>query len=521
MNGEHMKLPFSSLLFMLIVLAVTPATVSADGKMFSAVGQLSSVTIPDQQALICFDGRVQTLVIDTRFVGEGTEFAWLVPVPSIPQIEAATEGLFPTLESLFVPRVMRRPFFDLTGLFIILLIGMAAGLVANTAREFVAVKVTCCLLALSLVVLVLLPSLGKAGALVPRDSVIIHGRSVVGVYDTVVLSGETPEAILSWLSENGFQAPEGIEAVVADYIAEGWVFAAAKITDSATTGTEYRRPHPLALRFETDQPVYPLRLTGVGNGDLSVDLYIFAEGSASIPGWTTAMSLSTVHPTNYVGSVIRVKQPIPVAHLGLKQFAGELPMATHLKATLSEQAMRSDARIEISPAKAYVPVLMTQSAASTQAINNTLLIAVVLVLGVSLLRFKLGMSRTRSLKWFAIAGAIAIIGYPVTLAAIPSVEEKELVGWRHQRQIFSSYTPVVKQLRIEAAELEPQEITLEWARERAAAIALDQSVRRKANPPLHQDSPNHYIIRQDADGSIFLTIYGDAGMIWDEDRIWP
>ena len=45
----------------------------------------AKVEIPEQQALIHYSGGVERLVIETSFPGEGTNFAWVVPLPSTPE----------------------------------------------------------------------------------------------------------------------------------------------------------------------------------------------------------------------------------------------------------------------------------------------------------------------------------------------------------------------------------------------------------------------------------------------------
>ena len=71
-----------------------------------AIAYPAKVTIPDQRALICFSNGTERLVIETRFTGAGTNFAWVVPLPGQPVIEEATTGLFPTLQYLFQPQVI-------------------------------------------------------------------------------------------------------------------------------------------------------------------------------------------------------------------------------------------------------------------------------------------------------------------------------------------------------------------------------------------------------------------------------
>src|SRR5690349_16851031 len=73
-----------------------PISTWADGKFYPPKALPASINIPDQSALLIWSNGVERLVIETRFVGEGTNFAWVVPLPSIPKIEPATTGLFPT-----------------------------------------------------------------------------------------------------------------------------------------------------------------------------------------------------------------------------------------------------------------------------------------------------------------------------------------------------------------------------------------------------------------------------------------
>ena len=78
----------------------------ADGKAFPPVAVSTEVTMPDQRALLVWSNGVERLAIETRIVGEGTNFAWVVPLPSEPKVEAATVGLFPTLAWLTPPKVV-------------------------------------------------------------------------------------------------------------------------------------------------------------------------------------------------------------------------------------------------------------------------------------------------------------------------------------------------------------------------------------------------------------------------------
>jgi hypothetical protein len=51
-----------------------PLSARADGKVFSQVTAVKTTT-PDQRALLHFAGGTETLVVETTFVGAGTNFA--------------------------------------------------------------------------------------------------------------------------------------------------------------------------------------------------------------------------------------------------------------------------------------------------------------------------------------------------------------------------------------------------------------------------------------------------------------
>lgn len=107
-------------------------------------------------------------------------------------------------------------------------------------------------------------------------------RKTVGAYDTTVLSATDAPALRAWLSENGFDAPESIDPVVTELMDEGWVFVASKVRAPAEHGVV--RLHPLAFTFATPEPVYPMRLTGVGATTLALELYVCGAGRALAEG---------------------------------------------------------------------------------------------------------------------------------------------------------------------------------------------------------------------------------------------
>jgi len=99
-----------SLLLACVLAVLLPGVATADGKVLVATALAEQAAqIPDQRALVHFDQGMERLVIEARFQGPGTQFAWVIPLPSKPEIEEVSQGLFPTLEYLFQPEISDRP----------------------------------------------------------------------------------------------------------------------------------------------------------------------------------------------------------------------------------------------------------------------------------------------------------------------------------------------------------------------------------------------------------------------------
>lgn len=95
-------------------LALFATAAVADGKAFTPP-QKAKVEMADQRALVHFDGKQETLVIDTQIkpveagagaAAEKQSYAWVVPLPAVPtKVEAGTVGMFDTLRELTRPDV--------------------------------------------------------------------------------------------------------------------------------------------------------------------------------------------------------------------------------------------------------------------------------------------------------------------------------------------------------------------------------------------------------------------------------
>lgn len=375
------------------VLAVgLPWAAWADGKVFHASQTYARIPIPDQQALICFSNGVEHLIIETSFIARGTNFAWVVPVPSEPTVTASTRGLFPTLRALFRPTVKteispefglvtlgfvlaylvlavrrtgRLTLDDATAAFVAVLgcLGLAGGLglilgpwlggvllleVRASRRGSGWASVLVVGLGIPFMVSLLLPALASAGAEPPKG-VTVTARQRAGIFETTTLHATDPQALQRWLQTNGFALPLQLGRAVSNYVRDGWFFVASKACVEAE-GLNTNSLHPLAFSFRTPRPVYPLQLTGVDNDRCRVDLFVFGPSQASAPNFRTVRCESLApeaadadHPT--------ARRPLQVRHSELRRWVGDLPVATQLTATLSAADMQEDAWLNWQPVR--------------------------------------------------------------------------------------------------------------------------------------------------------------------------
>jgi hypothetical protein len=350
-----------------------PGRAFSDGMIIPSTAFSAHVEIPDQQALIHFTNGVERLVIETRFAGDGTNFAWVVPLPSQPVIEEASTGLFPTLQYIFQPHIRH----DVTP-FYLWAVGLGAlGLVlARASRHNQLLSALLLLLLLLFLSAMLLPALSTASSRTfasfpdsPGSEVSVLGRQIVGVFDTAVIASHDAQALQSWLNENGFALASNTAPVIESYVKDGWVFVAAKVR-SDETGSHTRTPHPLSFTFRTDRAVYPMRLTGIGNGPLRVDLYVFGDAWASAGHFRTQLCAQPSYPKPSDNWPYVRQSDVPaVAHPQLRKWVGGAPVVTRLSATLSPEDMREDVWLDWRPFQEKSTEIFSRQGALTYALN--------------------------------------------------------------------------------------------------------------------------------------------------------
>ena len=99
-------------------------------------------------------------------------------------------------------------------------------------------------------------------------------EDTVGAFDIVVLSGGTSSEVMTWLGDNGYQQDPAAEPILEQYLAEGYLFAAFRLTNGAETA----EIHPIVLTFANDEACVPLRLTRIAaQDDMDVRAFFLAD----------------------------------------------------------------------------------------------------------------------------------------------------------------------------------------------------------------------------------------------------
>ena len=363
-----------------VVLFVSAASL-ADGKTFAMVADPLSdqarTTMPSQRAIIAWDGTEQRLAIDTAFTGEGTEFAWLVPLPSEPEILPATKGMFDTAAVLAAPRIKRSDSGGVLGLGILLTLTSLICLALPSRRSRIVLGGV--FLFVTAGWSVVLPALSTArGISGPPMPVEVVSTGHAGIYDTAVLRGRDANDLIAWLTAGGYGVPEAINEVVQDYLDKGWVFAAAKLRVDDSESLEHRA-HPLQFRFAVDAPVYPMALTAIDNEDIALELFVFADGSAEGRGLEVACSLESVTDLSAsgqggLGQAVR-DRPVTIAHPGLADIVGELGVLTRLEGTLAPGQQAEDIEIQVAAFRKKDPVFYEPGSGTGRGIGFGLIAA--------------------------------------------------------------------------------------------------------------------------------------------------
>jgi len=217
------------------IMLCASSAVHACGGGFCTTFPISQVSEPI--LFVQGDGQV-TSHVQIEYAGRPEDFAWILSVPTLPELSVSHNELFRQLELATQPSFVLDfegdencffPFFRF--------------------NEDVAVPTA-------------------------DGGVDVVAVAQVGPFDTVIITGDDPLAVSSWLNDNGYLVDGlGIE-LLAPYVNNGFHFVALKLAPDKDVGDL----QPIAMTYAADQPGIPIQLTAIATEpNLGVLAWVLAD----------------------------------------------------------------------------------------------------------------------------------------------------------------------------------------------------------------------------------------------------
>jgi hypothetical protein len=354
------------------------------------------------------------------------------------------------------------------------------------------------------IIAMLLPSMAKsrgstAGPATDAVEVLKHER--VGTLDVSVVKArdgaDSAKSLTAWLKATGCAVPPTAEPTLADYASRGWVFVAARLADAATN--KRLEPTPLVMKFVSAVPVYPMKLTGVENGELGLELCVLASGTASAPGMRAARSSPLRADIDYTSD------EVPLVHQGLKGLAdasglGKDGWITRLTGRLSSGQQAADMTIDVNPGRRSGEALYTPEGARRIGSQWG---AGVAAAGLLVVAFAFGVSKPsfrRTAMWVTMSVGAGFIASATVAGALPQYSGAIKFGRRPESALHL----------LASSLMDAKSNTLKDVREliadgRAAGIEPFASV------PPEGDVPGGYVLKVGEDGDVWIDLFDRYG----------
>lgn len=258
------------------------------------------------------DGYVEAH-IQIQYTGDPQSFAWLVPVPAMPEVSVGSQQLFVNLLNATVPTFALNTTFEFCsddgtrtrsgGC------GFAMGGSSDSGNGVAFDGVGA--------------DASADGGATPSSIAAI--KESVGAFDVTVLQPTQADEVTSWLQTNGFLQSPDAPPILQDYINRGHVFVAVKLHPGA--GVD--EIHPLVVRYAGSEPCIPLKLTAIAaTEDMAVRAFFLGDRRVMPVSYKHVV----VNPaefdwinlgTNYVSAVSRaVDAPGADGHAFITEYAG-------------------------------------------------------------------------------------------------------------------------------------------------------------------------------------------------------
>lgn len=190
------------------------------------------VEILDETAIVEWDGAIETITLALDAATGATDFALLIPTPAPAQAALGDSTLFDDLAAISAPReVTDWQWWPVFG-------GSAPG---------------------------------------PRGVEVLDVVRL-GPLEVTTLAASEATALSEWLDGHGYVMKDTLATALRPYIDEGWYFVAAKIATDAQGDPDLSGAlQPIKLTFDSDEVIYPMRLSAAATTTQHVRTYVVAD----------------------------------------------------------------------------------------------------------------------------------------------------------------------------------------------------------------------------------------------------
>ncbi len=253
MTLYRISAPVLGAAFLGLASAMVPSTAAACGGFFC---QSAPMNQAGENILFSVeDDGSMTAYVQIVYQGEADAFAWILPLPSVPELSVGTDRLFTALGDSTAPRFQID--YQTTG--------MCRTEPSCPNRYY--------------------PTTDYGGGVYDASAasdaglsgVVVEFQGAVGPYDAVVLSGGTADELYTWLVDHEYQIPDMSRPLIAEYVTRGHHFVAIRLSADRTTS----EIQPLVLHYVEASPCVPLELTAIATvPDMPITAYFLASGRA-------------------------------------------------------------------------------------------------------------------------------------------------------------------------------------------------------------------------------------------------
>lgn len=265
--------------------------------------------------------------IQIQYDGDPERFAWIIPVPKVPNVDVGSQQLFTNMLIATVPAMQVNRVDQGCGTFGPIGCGFSGGSAKDSAQS---------------------ADDGFEPDPEEEETPDVVKRGFAGGFEYVVLEGGTVDGVVNWLDMAGYAQDPDAPPILAEYLAEDFLFLAVKLR----SGAGVDEIQPLVIDYEGTEPCVPIRLTRIAAvEDMGIRAFFLGEERV-VPQNFKHVTLNPIQlhwtptPGDNYEEVVTLAVDEAGGHAFVTEFADRHAVATD---TLVGEAWDSDAYADLDP----------------------------------------------------------------------------------------------------------------------------------------------------------------------------